>query len=308
MARLSTIIIKPRQPHVYGHGLTWDTACSLLSIPSLSRLALIRVYLCPKPTDAATLQLHPSTSVSNFEYTLLSIRDPYSRPSEVDALDRIIRLLHLSLEELSLPVEPAPMHTISRLDWPRLCVLKLRGLLRTSPTLPIVGLLAGMTNLRVLVLELSEREGTRGNTLWPQGFAASYPWPYLESLSVSYPDPEDQIYAHLPRTLHTLMLQSWPHQCIRRWQVLNYDSEELRPYRSPLSSSVMLDVLRRCTAPDLQVLRVEYFADYNEIPLLSYAVRSFPRITTLELHRYRHHGDKDVPVVSLCQFTQCHDY
>ncbi|KAI0696489.1 hypothetical protein C8T65DRAFT_516121, partial [Cerioporus squamosus] len=214
-------------------------------------------------------------------------RDPYSRSSEIEALDRVLRFLHPSLETLSLPAEPSPMETIASLDWPRLRELRLRGLRWTAPKLPIVGLFSRMTNLRVLSLELMEEEGASATALWPRGFPASYPWPYLENLSASHPDPEDEIYAHLPPTMQTLMLRSWPHQCIRSWQKVNYDPDTLRPYRPPPSPSTMLRVLQRCYTPHLCMLGVEYYSDYAEFSLLSHIASNFPLLTTLELHRYR---------------------
>ncbi|RPD69244.1 hypothetical protein L226DRAFT_278533 [Lentinus tigrinus ALCF2SS1-7] len=57
----------------------------------------------------------------------------YSLSSEVDALDRMLRSFHLSLETLSLPSEPTPMHVVQLLDWPRLRELRLRGIHWTSP-------------------------------------------------------------------------------------------------------------------------------------------------------------------------------
>ncbi|RDX46250.1 hypothetical protein OH76DRAFT_1465503 [Lentinus brumalis] len=301
MPYLSAIVVRPIHSHWFGHGLSWDTLCGFLSLPQLSRLVLEHVHICPRPPDAAALQLQPCTPISSFEYLLPNIRDPYGRLSETEALDRVLRFLHHSLETLSLPAEPAPIITISSLDWPRLRELRLRGLRWTTPTLPIVGLFARMPNLRVLSLELMEGEGVSATALWPRGFPASYPWPYLESLSVSHPDPEDEIYAHLPPTLRTLMLQSWPHQCIRRWQEVNYEPDRLRSYSPPISSSTLLRVLQRCDSPDLRMLGVEYCSDYTEVSLLSHIASNFPRLTALEFHRYRPNGDAEIPVLDIAR-------
>ncbi|TFK93791.1 hypothetical protein K466DRAFT_59188 [Polyporus arcularius HHB13444] len=295
MPHLSTVVVRPMHSHYFGHGLSWSTVCIFLSLPQLSRLVLDCVHICPRPPDAMELRLQPSTPVSCLDYLLPNVRDPYRLTSETEALDRLLRSLHTSLETLSLPTEPAPIDTISSLDWPRLCELKLRGL-RWTTTLPIVGLFAPMSNLRVLSLELMEREGTSATALWPPRFPASYPWPLLESLSVSHPDPEDEIYAHLPPTMRTLMLRAWPHQCIRRWQEVNYEPNRLRLHRPLPSPSILLRVLQRCDTPHLRMLGVEYFTDHAELPLLSHIASNFPRLTTLEFHRYRPHGDADIPV------------
>ncbi|RPD54344.1 hypothetical protein L227DRAFT_657668 [Lentinus tigrinus ALCF2SS1-6] len=301
MPQLSTIVVKPCEFHVYGHGLAWSTLCHLFSLSQVSQLLLVGVHMCPKPPDVATLQLHATATLSCLEYFLYNIREQYALPSDAEALDRVLRSLHLSLETLSLPAEPTPMRTIPLLDWPRLRVLKLRGLRWSSPNLPVVTLFAGMTNLRVLVLELMDREGASGTALWPQGYPAIYPWPHLEELRVSHPDPDDELYAHLPRALHTLMLQTWPHQCIRRWQEVNYEPKDLRPCRPPASPSVLLRILQRCLSPHLRVLGVEYCADHGEASLLSCIAENFALLTTLELHRYLRNGDTDVPVLDIAR-------
>lgn len=256
--------------------------------------------MCPRPPAAVALLSSSPTPLTCLKYILPNIREPYSRPSESEALDRVLQSLHLSLETLSLPTEPVRMDRIPLLDFPRLRKLTLRGLRWTSPELPPVVLFAHMPSLRVLVLELVEWEGASTTALWPRGIPASFPWPHLESLSVSHPDPEDEIYAHLPSTMQTLMLRSWPHQCIRRWQEVNIEHEGLRPYRPPPCSSAFIRILHRCYTPHLRKLCVEYITDYSEWSLLSYIASNFSHLITLELHRYRADRKADIPVVSLC--------
>ena len=213
MRRLSTVVVRPKQDHVFGHGLAWDTLCNLLSLPHLSRLVLYHVNICPIPLTAPPLQPPPIPLVC-LRYILPNIREPYSEPSETEALNCVLRSVHLSLETLWLPAEPVRMDTFSLLEWPRLTELKLQGLRWTYPNLPAVVLFARMPNLRVLIFELMESDNASVAALWPRGLLTSYPWPYLENLSVSCPDLEDEIYAHLPPSMHTLKLHSWPHQCI----------------------------------------------------------------------------------------------
>ena len=298
MPRLSTVVVHSVYSHEFRHGITWETMCSLHSLPSLSRLALGRIWICPITPDAAALKLNPSSPLTCFEYALPGVRNPHSDTPEVDALERILRFLHPSLEKLSLPTEPAPMQTIRLLDWPCMRELRLRGTRWTTPDIPAVSLFARMSNLRVLVLELEGQEGVPSTALWPRGFPASYPWPYLESLSVTYPDLDDEIYEHLPPTMLSLTLRPWPHECIRRWQDVNHRPEKLRPYRPSPFPSVLLAILSRCVAPRLRDLGIEYYVDSAEMSLLSHIVASFPCLTTFELHRHRHQRDADIPVVS----------
>ncbi|RPD54372.1 hypothetical protein L226DRAFT_616927 [Lentinus tigrinus ALCF2SS1-7] len=302
MPRLSEVVIRPEESHVYGHGLTWETLCGLLSLPHLTRLVLDRIHVCPiPPENTATPLVNPHAPLTCLEYRLPNIRYPYSLSSEVDALDRMLRSFHLSLETLSLPSEPAPLHIVPLLDWPRLRELRLRGIHWTSPHDPIINLFACMPNLRVLSLELMEQASASAIALWPRGFRASYPWPYLDSLSVSHPDPEDEIYEHLPSTMQTLELRPWPHLCIRRWQEVNYEPEQLRSYSPPPSPSVLLRILSRCYMPHLQTLGIEYCSDSTELSLLSHITSNFCLLTTLELHRYRSDGDMEIPMLDIAR-------
>ncbi|RPD61022.1 hypothetical protein L227DRAFT_73839 [Lentinus tigrinus ALCF2SS1-6] len=303
MPRLSEAVVRPEWVHKRGHGLTWETLCGLLSLPHLSHLVLDQVNVCPIPPDPEALPVNPCAPLTRLEYCLPNIRYPYSQPSEVDALDRILRSFHLSLETLSLPSEPAPLYTIPLLDWPRLRELRLRGIYWTSPHDPIVKLFACMHNLRVLTLELMEQESaTRsGIALWPSGTRASYPWPYLDSLSVSHPDPDDEIYAHLPSTMRTLVIRPWPHQCIRRGQEVSCVPEELRSYSPPPSPSVLLRILSRCYMPRLHTLGIEYRSDSTELSLLSHIASNFGLLKTLELHRYRSDGDMKIPMRNIAR-------
>ncbi|RPD54378.1 hypothetical protein L226DRAFT_277658 [Lentinus tigrinus ALCF2SS1-7] len=217
MRRLLVVMIRPEKPHKDGHGLNWETLYGLLPLPHLSWLVLDRIHACPIPPDSAAAPLaNPHAPLTCLEYRLPNIRYPYSLSSEVDALDRMLRSFHLSLETLSLPSEPMLMHIVPLLDWPRLRELRLRGIHWTSPHDPIISLFACMYGLRVLSLELMEQASTSAIALWPRGFRASYPWPYLDSLSVSHPDPDDEIYEHLPSTMKTLELRPWSYLCIQQ--------------------------------------------------------------------------------------------
>ena len=75
MPCLSTVVVHCVYSHEFRHGITWETLCSLLSLPSLSRLALGRIWICPITLDAAALKLNPSSPLSCFEYALPSVRN-----------------------------------------------------------------------------------------------------------------------------------------------------------------------------------------------------------------------------------------
>ncbi|PIL28338.1 hypothetical protein GSI_09489 [Ganoderma sinense ZZ0214-1] len=274
-----------------------------------------RLYICPEPFESDCDNLDDSTiaPLATFHYTLPHYRQPWSFPSEAATLDLLIRKLHTSLESLMLPVEPAPIQTISSLHWPRLRKLTLRGERWSDPATPIVALFSSMPSLQSLALELSEPKNApvpSPGVIWPKGHSATpLPWPNLETLRVSYPSPADGVYANLPQSLNTLSLRSWPHECVEIF-------DKKRPYQPPswyqgrkdrwwdcplLTPSNLAQVLRKCDFSLLHTLELEYRVDAHESELLCALTANFPHLTTLEIHRFRRHGEYHVPVTELAE-------
>ena len=62
---------------------------------------------------------------------------------------------------------------------------------------------------------------------------------------------------------------------------------------------MLAEVLQKCSdLPHLRTLELEYREDAGEPELLQLVAATLPRLTTLEIHRFRRDGCKDVPVVS----------
>ncbi|KAM5544075.1 hypothetical protein V8D89_002261 [Ganoderma adspersum] len=184
----------------------------------------------------------------------------------------------------------------------------LRGERWSDPAIPAVTLFSSMPCLQSLALNLSEPENAPAGVVWPKGVSTTFPWRNLETLHISHPGPHDEVYTHLPLSLRCLALRSWPHECERVYQlaVRNLNTSQLEGYRRrwwsyPLSTSRNLaEILRKCSdLPCLRTLELEYREDAREPELLQLVVTKFSYLTTLEIHRSRREGCKDVPVKDL---------
>ncbi len=290
------------------HGISWNSMRKILSLPHLRHLYIDGLYLCPKLFVSDNLNDSTVTPLTTFHYTMPHYRQPWSFPSELATLDFLICKLHTSLERLVLPVESAPIQTISSLHWPLLREFTLRGERWSDPATPLVSLFSSMPLLRSLSSELSETEHVNETAIWPRGFPATFPfpWPDLACLRVSHPGATDEIYTHLPPSLRTLALRSWPHECIRLHEQSQVhltpsrlEGWNCRLWKYPLSTPRNLaQILQKCDVPLLRSLELEYRANVEESQLLRLLGEKFRHLTTLEIHRFRSEGSKDVPVVS----------
>ncbi|TBU53111.1 hypothetical protein BD310DRAFT_994245 [Dichomitus squalens] len=296
LPRLTTLILWSFD--IKKHGISWNTLKTILSIPQLRHLHFHEFYLSPVDVDHDEFSALVVAPLTTFRYDLHSYFQLWNFPSEISTLDHLLNRLHHCLEHLELPVQSAPISAMSKLDWPCLRTFTLRGEYPVSLTTPIVSLLSPMSFLRSLSLEVSHQQGIKNHTIWPEGFDATLPWPELECLRVSRPESSDKIYTNLPFSLSSLALRSWPHQCIQAQMqaVSRYLGDQIR---CPLSSaSNLFDVIRSCDTPYLNTLEVEYKEDMKEGSLLRLIAVKFPRLTTLEIHRYRTERSDNISLVS----------
>lgn len=225
-------------------------------------------------------------------------REPWSFPLEVSALATILEKLCGTLETLALMTESAPLSVMAKLNWPCLRKMVFYGAPLAGP---FIQACFGMHSLRSLSLKINPGEHGMPPVVWSTSSTPTFPWPDLESLTVSYPDPRDEIYDYLPSTLRSLSLRCWHHQ--HRQLYLFRRDMAYRPLRQCLlTSSAMLSILRRCSMLTLEHLEVEYAADKEDDALLQYLVTAFPSLQSLKIHRYRfitvRDGEDEVPVVS----------
>ena len=282
------------------HGIAWDSIAAILSTPQLRRFGLMTFLLCPReaPSETQADALAPITTFRYDQRVLRSFLRTY--PAQRDTLAFLLPRLHRSLESLHLPSEIAPMAALSATQWPRLRELSLSGEFRPDaeyPT-PLVSLFSGMPGLRILNLAFALPRGvTRKQlVLWPEGYrhsdASQLPWPDLESLTLSFPDPEDRIFSRLPPSLRRLSLRCTPRHCLHLWEGDKYDY-----YSSPiLYSSEMLEILTKISAPLLDYLQLEYIADDADDDLLRCISGKFPNVRSLEIQRFLASRDSEEPV------------
>ncbi|KAM5544101.1 hypothetical protein V8D89_002287 [Ganoderma adspersum] len=187
----------------------------------------------------------------------------------------------------------APINALSVEPWPRLRELVLQGQLPEGLSSPFITLLSGMPKLRVLRLMFALPPGVDRLPVWPRGVETSFPWPELEELVLSFPNPYDQLYSSLPPCLSRLSLRCCPHHCVR-------ERVDRPVWHSPIiSASEMHQVLSRSPLPHLVHLQLEYRADDADGPLLRHVTAAFPGLLTLEVHRFRPEGVDDIPVAAI---------
>ncbi|KAH9930633.1 uncharacterized protein B0H18DRAFT_992638 [Fomitopsis serialis] len=268
------------------HGLSWETLRALLSVPQLHEVKLRWLYFCPDLRPGEELTIDSPAPITSFHYRMYHPRDPFSFPSETAALSAALHSLCETLETIVLCSESAPLSTMPHFHWPRLRKLVFYGMPWTTLPAPFVSLCLGMQSLQSLSLKLYATPSAAPQPLWPSGQSCAFPWPALERLVISFPDPQDEIYDHLPSSLRALSLRCWPHLHVqRRWRGFGFAWRQRD--NAMLDSSAMLSILRRCNTLDLDHLEVEYCVDNEDGALLQYVATTFPHLTSLKIHCYQ---------------------
>ena len=280
------------------HGIAWESLAAILSTPQLRTFTLGTFLFSPReaPPETWTDTLAPITTF-RYDQAFRSFLRTY--PVQEDNLAFVLARLHRSLESLILPSEIAPLTFLAQTQWPQLRELSLNGVFYPCPghATPLISVFSGMPRLRVLTLTLALHEDVDRKRLmfWPAGYESSLPWQNLEALTISFPDPDDQIFAHLPPSLRRLSLRCTPHHCLHLWAT--------NPHfflQSPiLRASDILGILGKLSTPLLDDLQAEYLADDADSDLLSCIVERFPNLRSLEIHRFLgSNNDSDaVPLV-----------
>lgn len=280
------------------HGIGWESLTAILSTPQLRSFTLGTFLFSPRepPSEMWAGTLAPITTFRYDQQSYRSFLRTY--PVQEDSLAFVLTRLHSSLESLLLPSEIAPLTLLAQTQWPQLRELSLNGEFYPSPghTAPLMSLFSGMRRLRVLNLTLALPEGVDRKQLvfWPEGYESSLPWPDLEVLTISFPDPEDQIFARLPPSLRRLSLRCTPHHRLHQWEPKKHFYRQ-----SPiLHASEMLGILTKLSTTLLDHLQLEYRADDADDDLLCCITEQFPNLRSLEVHRFLASRDDVAPVVS----------
>ncbi|KAM5544547.1 hypothetical protein V8D89_001445 [Ganoderma adspersum] len=291
MSRLRSVSILSR-PAIDDHGLSWEALDVFLSLPYLREFILDSFILYDRTTPLAPL--------TSLQYRKDEIRGPpRTYISERDALTYVTKMFCPSLESLELLVESAPLDAMSPYPWSRLVELRLFGEYPAGLSLPFISILSNMSNLHVLALHFAVPFKTNKQPLWPSRHSTTRttcPWPELVDFSVSFPDPDDQIYDHLQDSIRRLSLRCCPHHCFHCWQ-----SYEPKRWSSLiLSASELSHILQRCNTPLLDALRIDYVEEGTGPGALQQLPALFPALTTLEVNRFRERGGRDASIVRRC--------
>ncbi|EIW53548.1 uncharacterized protein TRAVEDRAFT_133990, partial [Trametes versicolor FP-101664 SS1] len=283
-----------------GHGLPWSVLDAVLTVPHLREFTCDHHEFSPRPIIPKETKnfTDPPAALTAFHYIVSDYRhNSRGYPPEADALRIVLGSLYRTLQIIDLPTEPTSLRHISSLAWPVLRELRLRGELYPAEDrpVPLISALAHMSALRVLDLRFSVTKGSHvpAPPIWPSGLHATYPWPDLKHLVISYANTDDQLFQHLPPTLRRLTLQYFPHLGPSEWDGINtLPVVSLRRY-----SSYILHILRLCPIPQLDELEVDYHQDGEEYSLLRYITAAFPALTSLKVRRYCASDATDVDVV-----------
>nr|VWP01519.1 Interferon-induced GTP-binding protein Mx [Ganoderma boninense] len=267
----------------------WEAINAVVQVPRLRNLRIsgfLDSYRVLPPKTEQSLRL-PVHSLATVDY-------PSSGYQKVSPTE--IKLFSVLLQQATF------QQSLEALSFPRLRELSLIGRRQHSngqQDIPYISVLANMPRLQKLALTFSQPIGLPRQQIWPPDMAAEFPCPDLEDLSVSYPHPEDDFYAHLPPTLRRLTLRCWPRHYLH---LLEHDRTYLTAeygwYSPVLSSSEMLHILRRCPSHNIQHLEVEFEEDHSGRDLFFYISEAFPQLQYVVIHRYRPVGGVDVTSVA----------
>ncbi|OSD07834.1 hypothetical protein PYCCODRAFT_1421719 [Trametes coccinea BRFM310] len=288
-------------------GMPWSTIQAILSTPQLQHLVLYSYRLAPTLFPGEELRLNaPPARLVSFRYILSEaestplLRSRYDK--EEEALALILETCHTTLEVIELPYEPAPLDKLCSLQWPRLRELGLRGgHLLEKPPLSLI-LSTHMPKLRVLDLKITYPDDHAPEPLFHLESLVTFPYPYLQHLTLTFPCVEDELYRCLPPTLRTLSLVCYRHKSLQTTLYATYNAGDFRG-TSWMSAGDVLRILQKCTLPHLEALEIEYCEDDQEFHLLHHTATAFTKLSTLKLLRYRRQGP-EVMSASMEQLVQ----
>ncbi|RDX52510.1 hypothetical protein OH76DRAFT_163280 [Lentinus brumalis] len=217
-------------------------------------------------------------------YGLSGIPPESEIANESLCINPVVLRTHETVESLRLMMESARIGPMVELVWPNLREFGLSGEypapVDSSPFVDLFQRAPCLTTFSAsIALPLHmDRLPLLGQS--PQ------PWIErleLRSLTLAYPDPGDAIFCANMSGLTHLCLCDSP-----RYYYHLAISKVSNRYNAPiLTSSECLTILKRMNMPALDSLALSYVADEADDDLLHYVIYTFPRLHTLELHRYR---------------------
>ncbi len=296
--------------------MPWAAFKRCLSLPNITsitfepRTSYIGIYPFPGH-EIGSIPLALTAFSYNPDIWRILDKDPSQAPLHTDAngspnmvnlytteslsLSPLVLRIRETLQSLTLPIEIAPLDRMVLLSWPQLRELSLSGQFPNgvSPSL-LRDLVTTLPRLAKLSVQLA-RKSSQGR-LSLLGLTSCHSTSLaLSSLTLAYPDPSDAIFSIDSISLRELSIRDQP----RYYYHLGF-SDVARCWYAPIwSSAEALSVLQRMEMPNLHTLELVYETDNDDDELLRHISSSFPRLTHLELHRYRKDRKQIVPHVRI---------
>ncbi|KAI0672391.1 hypothetical protein C8Q78DRAFT_1026744 [Trametes maxima] len=289
-------------------GVPWTAILKCLSYPRITSISFRgdSMWTCVTPPTVSPklLSVGSQLGLTRLHYVVNEWRDVESAMAERDIqaartlessyLRSLVLRMSSTAESLTLPIDTAPLTEMSKMDWPRLTALSLTG--QWVDRACLQALLLCMPNLRNLSILASQRRGLPHPLILTKVLKQRL---HLHSLTIAYPNPEDEIFASIGEELTCLSLRDSPRyylypQCTEGWM--------LESMETPLLTSTdVLSIVKRIVAPRLWKLELVYKADEAEFELLHYLPLAFPLLQQIELHRYRASDDDSIPYLDIAK-------
>ncbi|PIL28954.1 hypothetical protein GSI_09001 [Ganoderma sinense ZZ0214-1] len=302
--------------------LPWEVVKFCLATPRITSITLDAgsvdlMEVPPYPLDDPV-----STSLKTFVFTTTMWREYENEMAPVryrgrvrdmkkvfdlerECLRAVMLCINATATSLTLPVESTPILDMAKVSWPCLRELHLHGRFRDmAQALSLQELLPTLTSLETLsILAARLKELKRPAVLSKASpLSPSHPpvLPALRSLTLAYPDPEDGIFSLDVTGLTHLSLRDWP----RFYNLFAYSGRLRYRWCTAIHTPMQcLSILKRMEMPNLTSLELVYMTPTAgaDRDLLFHIIRSYPRLTRLEIHRYRLKRTERVPYLLIAR-------
>ncbi|EJD34450.1 hypothetical protein AURDEDRAFT_176495 [Auricularia subglabra TFB-10046 SS5] len=274
MPNLNTVYWQPRETFAP----VASTLRILISPPSVTSFMASNASLkeLPLAIDRSTTRLS-TLDISQSDRDVVALSSNELRHEGV-ALERFSTLLIQQLEVLRIPGESLRLSFLASTVWPRLRELAIRGGAPLADA-PLDRVLCAMPRLRILTLAVVRPED-RPLTLFP----VNPTWHRmlgLERLTLTDPQPGENIFAHLSDALSELSLRDVPRYYVRR----RLDQVYAPTVLLSRDAIRILETLPLSGAL-LRHLEITHREDGAEHDLLSLIAASCRNLVVFELHQY----------------------
>ena len=290
---------------VRGRGVPWAAIKLCLAHPKITSMTCgpYADFTNPESTFSAEIIASTTVSLTAFAYKMPLWREIIASDRRIGShkdmdqacaceaacLSALVPKMHSTVGNLTLPMETAPWSAMAEMSWPSLKELSIYGRYQDqsqADMLPIF--LVSLSTMRRISILIARSDkigrapllGSTETDTTPSALSG------LQSLTLSYPDPTDAIFALDTTGLNHLSLRDWP----RYYHHIGYGSRYGKKWGTPiLSPSDCLTILMRMDMPALSSLELVYLSDGagSDDELLRYVVSAFTELTHLEIHRYR---------------------